>query len=98
MLLTLFIQAVLALLETNYAANWSQVYTAEVHLPGTNYGLVEWSRDKFEEYGWKTIIDTYEVVASYPVSNSLNLLDGDGQIVYLASLQEDEIPEDPTTQ
>ncbi|WPK24791.1 hypothetical protein PUMCH_002082 [Australozyma saopauloensis] len=91
------VEHILNLLEQNYAEQWSKKYTAETHLAGTNYGLVEWTRDKFEEYGWKTTIDTYDVYMSHPESNSLNLLDSDGQVVYSASLKEDEISEDPST-
>lgn len=91
------VATVLALLETNHAAEWSKKYTSEAHLPGTNYGLVEWTRDKFEEYGWKATIDTYDVYVSYPESHSLNLLDEDGNLVYSAPLKEDEIEEDSTT-
>lgn len=91
------VDTILALLGQNYAAEWSKKYTAESHLPGTNYGLVEWTRDKFEEYGWKTTIDTYDIFVSYPESHSLSLLDEKARTIYNAPLKEDVIPEDPTT-
>lgn len=90
-------QIVLDALELNYARNWSQKYTAEAHLAGTNYPLVEWTEQKFLEYGFDTTIDSYEILASYPKDHSLSLLDKHEQIVYTAPLKEDSIDEDPTT-
>lgn len=84
-------------LEINLAEKWSERYTSEAHLPGTNFGLVQWTRDKFEEYGLKASIDTYDVYVSYPESHALNLLNRSGDIVYEAPLVEDEIPEDLTS-
>lgn len=90
-------QTVFDALEINLAANWSERYTSEAHLPGTNFGLVQWTRDKFEEYGLKASIDTYDVYVSYPESHALSLLDSSGKVVYEAPLVEDEIPEDSTS-
>lgn len=84
-------------LETNLAANWSKKYTSEAHLPGTNFPFVQWTADKFEEYGLKSTIDAYDIYVSYPDDHALNLLDKSGKIVYLAPLEEDEIDEDETT-
>ncbi|KAG7663342.1 uncharacterized protein J8A68_003174, partial [[Candida] subhashii] len=64
---------VLNALETNLAGNWSEKYTAEPHLAGTNYGLVEWTQQKFEEYGFEATIDPYEIYVSYPKDHDLNL-------------------------
>lgn len=91
------VKTVLTLLRENHAGEWSKIYTAHSHLPGTNYGLVEWTRDKFEEYGLTATIDTYDIFVSYPESHSLKLLDSQGKTVYDAPLKEDVIPEDPTT-
>lgn len=90
-------QSVFDALEINLAGNWSERYTSEAHLPGTNFGLVQWTRDKFEEYGLKASIDTYDIYVSYPESHALNLLNSSGHVVYEAPLVEDEIPEDSTT-
>lgn len=90
-------QTVFDALEINLAGNWSERYTSEAHLPGTNFGLVEWTRDKFEEYGLEASIDTYDVYVSYPESHSLSLLNSSGDVVYEAPLEEDEIPEDSTS-
>lgn len=88
---------VLDRLKDNHAADWSRRYTSEPHLPGTNFGLVQWTRDKFEEYGWKTQIDTYDVYVSYPESHDLNLLDTDGSVLYKAPLKEDVLKDDSTS-
>ncbi|KAM3122659.1 hypothetical protein CJJ07_003046 [Candidozyma auris] len=90
-------EIVLGALEQNYARNWSQIYTAEKHLAGTNYGLVEFTRSKLEEYGAKTTVDDYDVLLTYPESHDLNLLDKKGKVVYKAPLKEDEIEEDRTS-
>ncbi|CAK7892130.1 vacuolar protein sorting-associated protein 70 [[Candida] anglica] len=85
-------------LETNLAGNWSKKYTAEPHLAGTNYGLVEWTRAKFEEYGFETSIDTYDIYVSYPVAQDLKLVKaGTDKVLYQAPLKEDEIKEDETS-
>lgn len=84
-------------LETNFAGNWSKKYTSEAHLPGTNFPFVQWTADKFEEYGLKSTIDTYDIFVSYPEDHALHLLDKSGKTVYLAPLEEDEIDEDETS-
>ncbi|OVF04847.1 putative zinc metalloprotease [Clavispora lusitaniae] len=84
-------------LKINLAGNWSQRYTSEAHLPGTNFGLVQWTRDKFEEYGLDASIDTYDIYVSYPESHALNLLSSSGKVLYEAPLKEDVIAEDSTS-
>lgn len=89
---------ILDALETNLAGNWSKIYTAEPHLAGTNFGLVQFTRDKFEEYGLDASIDTYEIYVSYPNDHDLNLLDAKTEeILYKAPLKEDVLKEDETT-
>ena len=86
-------------LETNLASNWSKIYIAEPHLAGTNLGLVNFTRDKFEEYGLKASTDVYDILVSYPKSHDLNLLDAEsGDLLYKAPLKEDVIKEDSTTE
>lgn len=87
---------VLDALKDNFAGNWSEKYTLESHLAGTNYGLVEWTRAKFEEYGLSATVDTYDIYVSYPDSHDLKLYE-DGELVYTAPLKEDEIEEDSTS-
>ncbi|EMG47421.1 hypothetical protein SBY92_002879 [Candida maltosa Xu316] len=89
---------ILQALETNLAGNWSQKYTSEPHLAGTNYGLVEWTEQKFKEYGLKTTIDTYDIYVSYPEDHDLKLISNKtGDVIYQAPLKEDIIDEDSTT-
>ncbi|KAI5960832.1 VPS70 [Candida pseudojiufengensis] len=84
-------------LEINLAGNWSKKYTSEPHLAGTNYPFVEWTEQKFQEFGFDTSIETFEVLLSYPKDHDLKLLDPKGKIIYTAPLKEDIIDEDPTT-
>lgn len=83
-------------LETNLASNWSKIYTAEPHLAGTNYGLVNFTKEKFEEYGFETTIDDYEILVSYPHEHDLKLLKN-GEVEYTAPLVEDVLEEDETS-
>lgn len=76
---------------------WSKKYTAERHLAGENYPLVQWTHDKFKEFGLKSEIAQYDVYLNKPYDHHVKLLDKDGNVQYTASLEEDEIPEDPTT-
>ncbi|KAI0463470.1 hypothetical protein LJB42_002465 [Komagataella kurtzmanii] len=88
-------------LETNEAHKWSKVYTSQPHLAGTNYGLVEFTKSKFEEYGFEASVDDYDVYLSYPIDHSLELYehseDKKDKLLYKASLEEDVLSEDPTT-
>lgn len=82
---------------SNYARNWSYHYTQQQHLLGQNWGLVEWTKAKFEEYGLKdTKVETYHVYLNTPVDHGL-LLVKNGKAYYTASLEEDALPEDPTS-
>ncbi|KAI3406122.1 VPS70 [Candida oxycetoniae] len=90
-------QNVLQSLKINLASNWAKKYTAEAHLAGTNYPLVEWTEQKLQEFGFDTTIDPYEILVSYPKDHDLNLVDADGKLVYKAPLKEDVVKEDPTT-
>lgn len=84
---------------TNYARNWSYQYTQEQHLLGQNYGLVKWTQDKFKEYGLvDTHVETYDVYLNKPKDHALRLLSKKGKVLYEATLEEDALPEDPTSQ
>jgi len=87
---------ILDALEINLAGKWLERYTSEPHLAGTNYGLVEFTANKFEEYGFKPTIDPYDIYVSYPQDHDLHLLK-DGKSVYQAPLKEDELKEDSTS-
>lgn len=89
---------ILETLATNYASDWSKRYTSESHLAGQNFGLVEWTREKFAEYGFTASIDTYDIYVSYPNDHDLNLIKAKtGKVEYKAPLKEDVIEEDETS-
>jgi len=77
-------------------AQWSYYYTHGKHLAGTNKSMAEWTRDKWIEYGIPSHLVEYEVYLNYPVSHSLSLTIN-GEEEFVAGLEEDVLPEDPTT-
>lgn len=84
---------------SNLARNWSYQYTQEQHLLGQNPGLVDWTKQKFHEFGLAdTKVETYHVYLNTPKAHALNLLDKKGKVKYSAPLEEDSLEEDPTTQ
>ncbi|SCW04180.1 LAFE_0H07844g1_1 [Lachancea fermentati] len=92
--------AFLKSLETNLASNWSKKYTEEPHLAGQGLNLVNWTAEKFMEYGLETEIETFDIYLNYPVDNSLKLYfegKNGSRLAYQASLKEDVLPDDPTT-
>ena len=87
---------------------WSEYYTSGQHLAGRNKSQAEWTRGKWEGWGVRSVLEEYEIWMNYPVSHRLALVktNGDGgeqqqgkgvKVVYEASLEEDVLPEDPTT-
>jgi N-acetylated-alpha-linked acidic dipeptidase len=90
--------------ESKKAEQWSKYYTEGAHLAGQNYSQVLWTKEKWGEFGVKSEIVAYEAYLNRPVDNRLALLhkgkdgDADGwKVAYEASLQEDVLEEDPTT-
>lgn len=84
------------------AEEWSRYYTSGPHLAGKNYSQAEWTRDRWEEFGVKSEIVSYDVYINYPVDSSVSLLEkskdgNDWTATFKASLEEDVISEDPTT-
>lgn len=83
------------------AREWSQYYTAGPHLMGKNLSQAEWTRDRWEQFGIKSEIVSYEVYANYPEDHRLALLHkskkGKSKVLYEASLEEDVLKEDYTT-
>ncbi|CUS07818.1 unnamed protein product [Tuber aestivum] len=77
-------------------AQWSYYYTHGKHLAGTNKSMAEWTRDRWIENGIPSHLVEYEVYLNYPVSHSLSLTI-DGGERFVAGLEEDVLPEDPTT-
>ncbi|CEP61420.1 M28 family metallopeptidase LALA0_S03e02454g [Lachancea lanzarotensis] len=92
--------AFLSALDVNLAGNWSEKYTSVPHLAGQGIELVDWTAKKFEEYGLSTEIEGFDIYLNYPVENGLALLKkgrNGTSVAYKASLREDALPEDPTT-
>ncbi|KAM5358937.1 hypothetical protein ACJZ2D_014859 [Fusarium nematophilum] len=84
------------------AEEWSRYYTSGPHLAGANYSQAEWTRDRWEEWGVRSEIISYDVYLNYPVDASVSVLEKtkDGKAwstTFKASLEEDIIEEDPTT-
>ncbi|KIV96080.1 hypothetical protein PV10_03660 [Exophiala mesophila] len=78
------------------ARSWSQYYTAGPHLAGKNLSQAIWTRDRWQEFGLEADIVAYDVYINYPLSHRLALLKH-GKVQYEASLEEDILPDDPTT-
>ena len=78
------------------ARQWSKYYTAGPHLTGKNRTQAEWTRDRWESWGVKSALASYDVYINYPVSNHLAMLE-DGKVKFTASLEEDVLEEDPTS-
>ncbi|KAK7203103.1 hypothetical protein BZA70DRAFT_300106 [Myxozyma melibiosi] len=83
--------------DTDSVRQWSNYYTSGVHLAGTNLSQAQWTAEKFTEYGIKTEIVPYYTYLNYPKDHSLKLLGVNETIKYVASLEEDPLPEDPTS-
>ncbi|WPK23604.1 hypothetical protein PUMCH_000845 [Australozyma saopauloensis] len=85
------------LAKLNLARNWSYEYTQDLHRTGESRRLVDWTLEKFKEYGLSdTKVETYYVYTNKPVDNALKLVE-DGKVTFEASLKEDSIAEDPST-
>lgn len=56
------------------AREWSRYYTSGPHLGGKNLSQALWTKARFEEFGFKTEIATYEIYVNYPVSHRMALL------------------------
>ncbi|KAL2199854.1 hypothetical protein P885DRAFT_29208 [Corynascus similis CBS 632.67] len=87
------------------AEEWSRYYTAGPHLAGKNYSQAVWTKNKWEEFGIKSDIVSYDVYLNYPVDHRLALLEKEKhahgastwKVSYEASLTEDVLEEDPST-
>lgn len=77
------------------AREWSKYYTSGPHLAGKNLSQALWTRERWEEFGVKSDIATYETYLTYPLDHRLALVDGD-KVKYECSLKEDILDEDPT--
>ncbi|KAI5859673.1 Zn-dependent exopeptidase [Durotheca rogersii] len=89
------------------AAEWSWYYTSGPHLAGKNLSQAEWTRDRWAEWGVQSEIIAYDTYLNYPVDHRLALLEKARpgsvgaeawNVVFEASLKEDVLEQDPTTQ
>lgn len=79
------------------AREWSQYYTAGPHLAGKNLSQAEWTKDKWVEFGvHHAEVVSYDVYINYPLDHRLALLK-DGEVAFEATLEEDVLEDDPTT-
>jgi len=93
------------------AEEWSRYYTAGPHLAGQNRSQAEWTKEKWEEWGVKSDIVSYDVYLNYPREHSLRLLSkknsssssssssakGDWKVEFVAALEEDVLDGDGTS-
>lgn len=77
--------------------HWSKLYSSEAHLAG-DLAHAERIRDLWQSYGIPSDLARYDVLQNFPISSSLELRSRtSGQVLFKASLEEDELPEDPTS-
>ncbi|CDK27325.1 unnamed protein product [Kuraishia capsulata CBS 1993] len=86
------------LFSENHAGEFLRRYTNESHLAGDGPELVQFTFDKFEEYGLKASVNDYEVYLNTPLDHSLKMFDTiTGQTLHKPMLEEDILAEDPTS-
>lgn len=93
-------EIILSTPDEEQARKWSQYYTAGPHLAGKNLSQALWTRDRWQEAGVKSDIVSYDVYINYPAGHRLALLDVEKHsysVRYEATLEEDELDDDPTT-
>ncbi|PHH88565.1 hypothetical protein CDD83_7359 [Cordyceps sp. RAO-2017] len=93
----------LATPEPERAREWSRYYASGPHLAGKNYSQAKWTMEKWQDWGLQSTIVPYESYINYPVDHSLALLTRSDEseswnVAFQASLEEDVLDEDPTTQ
>ncbi|PHH51860.1 putative glutamate carboxypeptidase [Ceratocystis fimbriata CBS 114723] len=85
---------------------WSRYYTDGPHLAGKNLSQAVWTRDKWQKWGLDSNIISYNVYINYPEDHGLVMYTKTTnktapterwKVAYKASLEEDVIPEDPST-
>lgn len=82
--------------DTEKLSEWNYYYTSGQHVAGKNKTQAEWTRDRWNEFGVKSDLATYNVYINYPLGRRLALYDDD-QVSFEASLKEDVLPDDPST-
>jgi N-acetylated-alpha-linked acidic dipeptidase len=94
------------------AREWSRYYTSGPHLAGKNFSQALWTKEKWDSWGIKSEIVSYDVYVNYPVGHRLALLEKKktkdakiGEMVeteswkveFEATLEEDVLDEDETS-
>ncbi|KAI7851318.1 hypothetical protein BDC45DRAFT_516272, partial [Circinella umbellata] len=75
-------------------------YASEPHLAGSHADKrqADWTRDKFEEFGISNAtIETYYPWLNVPKTRRLAIVSGPEEFLYEAKLEEDPVPNDPST-
>ncbi|KAI1326168.1 Zn-dependent exopeptidase [Xylariaceae sp. FL0255] len=94
--------------DASKASEWSKYYTAGPHLAGKNLSQAEWTRDHWNTWGVNASIVAYDTYINYPAGHRLALLEKSNhssnhdseawKVVFEATLVEDVLEDDPTTQ
>ncbi|KAL6704476.1 hypothetical protein ACN47E_008220 [Coniothyrium glycines] len=100
--------------DAEQAREWSKYYTSGPHLAGKNFSQALWTRERWEEFGVTSTIVDYEVYINYPKGHRLALLEkidwkhrtsnnlastkDHWKVKYEASLEEDVLKEDKSSQ
>lgn len=86
------------------AEEWQRYYTSGAHLAGQNYSQALWTMERWQEWGIKSSIVSYDIYLNRPVDHRLAMLDTAGsedastwKVSFEASLTEDVLDEDPTS-
>lgn len=95
------------------AKGWSRYYTSGPHLAGKNLSQALWTKQRWEDFGIASTIVDYDVYINYPKGHRLALLEkmgrkessdsseiakGEWKVKYEASLEEDVLEEDKSSQ
>ncbi|KUJ12392.1 Zn-dependent exopeptidase [Mollisia scopiformis] len=86
----------LKLPEADRIRRCSKLYSAEPHLSG-DLAHAERIRDLWISYGISSKLVRYDVLQNTPTCSSLSLYSEDGNVTFVAGLEEPVIPEDPTS-
>lgn len=99
--------------DAEQARESSLYYTSGPHLAGKNLSQALWTKEKWQDYGIESLVVDYDVYINYPKSHRLALLERtkkvdspsdspaateDWEVTYEASLEEDVLKEDSTSQ
>lgn len=84
------------------AKEWSRYYTSGPHLGGKNYSQALWTKQKLEEFGFETKIESYDMYVNYPIGHRLALLEQGGyddkfNVKFEANLEEPILEKDSTS-